>query len=67
MEEHVEKPLVQVRNLTKVFVTEKAETHALSDVTFDVGRESASWSKAHRVALYGVDMMLHRVLRSEPA
>ena len=38
MAEHVDAPLVQVRNLTKVFVTEKVETHALSDVTFDIGR-----------------------------
>ena len=38
MAEHAEKPLVHVRNLSKVFVTEKVETHALSNLTFDIER-----------------------------
>ena len=38
MAEHAEKPLVHVRNLSKVFVTERVETHALSDLTFDIER-----------------------------
>ncbi len=33
-----ERPLVELRNLNKIFVTEKVETHALSDISFGIER-----------------------------
>ena len=38
MDDSSEVPVVQLRDMHKVFVTERVETHALSDVTMDIRR-----------------------------
>ena len=34
----LERPLIRLENISKVFYTDEVETHALSDVTLDIQR-----------------------------
>ncbi len=38
MSDEQREPLIQIKNLRKVFVTEDIETHALTDISFDIHR-----------------------------